>query len=350
MKKELYIHIGVQKTGTSAIQSFMISNREKLAQDYSCLYPDFQSPSFNGGTTLNHGPFFRNNNSDTILDSLHEMISYSNKKNIKKIILSWEVLYTNPQWAEIINEAVKDQRDIRCVVIAYVRRQDHWLESAWKQMGLKDKNFDSIHDYVYKYHIMWLDYFDKWADIFGKNNFIVHAYENEQLPDGLISDFFKILNIDIKDSNWVQPSSHNKNDNFGFHRDVIEILQLNRDFYKDNADNRLFNFFSEYLNDNYKKKPFEKYSLLSPQQRIELLEKYEPMNKIIAQKYMGKADGKVFYEPMPDPNEPWEPYEGLTVEKIVPIFTQVLFNMDTKYKKKFRNLRQNMNRNHKKME
>jgi hypothetical protein len=34
---------------------------------------------------------------------------------------------------------------------------------------------------------------------------------------------------------------------------------------------------------------------------------------------------------LPEPDEPWEPYEGLTVGKIVPIFTQVIYNMDNTF-------------------
>ena len=77
----------------------------------------------------------------------------------------------------------------------------------------------------------------------------------------------------------------------------------------------------------------EKQHLLSPQQRREIIAKYEESNTKVAREYLGREDGRLFYAPLPDPDEPWEPYEGLTVEKVVPILTQMVFNLDNKFQK-----------------
>ena len=39
---------------------------------------------------------------------------------------------------------------------------------------------------------------------------------------------------------------------------------------------------------------------------------------------MNRPDGRIFIEPLPDPDDPWQPYSGLTVEKAIPILVQLI--------------------------
>ena len=38
---------------------------------------------------------------------------------------------------------------------------------------------------------------------------------------------------------------------------------------------------------------------------------------MVARQYLGLEDGILFHEPLPDPDEHWEPYDGLTVAKMM---------------------------------
>lgn len=337
----MYIHIGAGKTGTSAIQSFMNYNRKKLFDDFYCLYPNFQSHSFSRGLQHNHCPLFTKYEKSVSMKCIQNMLSYSNKNHINKIVISCEGLLNNSNNEINLLKKISDTDGVNCMIIVYLRRQDHWIESAWKQWGVRNNKIEDIYEYVLKSPINWLENLSHWADGFGKDNIIVRPYEKEQLSCGLICDFLNILDIQYQGYQWTDPPKNNINENIGFNTDIIEILRLNREFYKTIHDNRLLHFFSEYLDDNYRKSPFEKYSLLSPEQRIEILNKYEPMNINIAKEYLGRENGKLFYEPWPDPNEPWEPYEGLTVEKVVPIFTNILYRMDVKYRTQLQNIDRN---------
>lgn len=343
---KVYIHIGAGKTGSSAIQSFLNYNREKLVKEYSILYPNLNSSHFDRGIgQISHCPIFSNHSPSEMSDLINNVIDFSNKKNIKNIVLSCECLLHVPKNAEFLYKGVENNEKDNCVIIAYMRRQDHWLESAWKQWGVKSDKYENIEAYIKGKTITWLDDLNKWAEVFGKENIIVHPYEKEQLPsNGLISDFLQIIGVNYNEHRWIMPPKNNLNVNFGFNPDIIEIFRLNRGFYKNIHDHRLLNFFSEYLGDEFKKLPFEKYSLLSPNQRLEILQRYEPMNKLIASEYMQRIDGRLFLEPWPNPNEPWEPYNGLTIEKIVPIYSQIMFNMNNKYQRKFRDQRRIINK------
>jgi len=60
--------------------------------------------------------------------------------------------------------------------------------------------------------------------------------------------------------------------------------------------------------------------------RRKVLEQYEESNRRVAQDYLGRKDGGLFYDPWPDPDEAWEPYRGLTPEALVPIVTELIYN------------------------
>lgn len=327
----------------------MSYNRVKLLKEYSILYPTLNLGKYSVlYPTLNSRLFnkrirsikhciFSNHSPSEITGIITDVIDYSKKKNIRNIVLSCEGLLRNSKNAKILSQTIEDNGDMGCIIIAYLRRQDHWFESAWKQWGVRNNEFTDINEYIVKTPLAALNWFENlntWAEVFGKENVIVTPYEKGQLNDGLINDFLKKININFHYKEWVHPPMGREN--IGFNSDIIEIFKLNRGFYTSVHDNRLSDFFSEGLGDDFKKKPFEKYLLLSPDQRLKILEKYEPMNRRVAQHYLKRTDGRLFYEPWPDPNEPFMPYEGLTVEKIVPIITKLLYNMDTKYKRQYR--------------
>jgi hypothetical protein len=329
---EVFVHIGSPKTGTSAIQAFFNANRKKLVTDHACLYPNFNAPAFDTGLQHNHCLYLRSTNPKTIVKTIGNLIDICRRKKIHKLVISCEFLFHRTEYANILSQAFIQDTDIQCKVIVYLRREDHFLESSWKQWGLKTD--PDIHHYIRNRNLIWDNYLDLWALEFGVENVIVRVYEKEQLGKGLIHDFFRLIGIDYSSDTWNEPLKNNLNTNFGFDRDILEIFHLSRDMFRDMDDNRLFNFFDEYLPESFKKVPFEKYGLLSPGDRAEILTEYSSMNEYIARKYLKRED--LFLEPLPETDEPWEPYEGLTVEKIVPVYTQVMYNMDKK-----NNLRKN---------
>lgn len=222
--------------------------------------------------------------------------------------------------------------DANIKVICYVRRQDHHLESAWKQWGHKFVSSSQILDSLDKQNEQWGGWrqtdwhrlLKPWAQNFGMENIIVRPYEKEQMPEGVLPDFLKTINV-----NWPEkPALRNDvNVNSGFSRDVLEFLSLNRDFYENLSDQRLHNMMNRVLDESYKKKPFESYGILSPKERLEILKKYELSNQLVARDYLKRADGRLFYEPLPNLDDAWEPYEGLTVERLVPIITKIMYKL-----------------------
>jgi hypothetical protein len=84
---------------------------------------------------------------------------------------------------------------------------------------------------------------------------------------------------------------------------------------------------NQLLDDDVRKKPFETYGILSPEDRIKLLNRYEESNQKLAREYLNRSDGRLFNEPWPNANDAWVPYEGLNVARLTPIITKMIYKL-----------------------
>jgi hypothetical protein len=63
---------------------------------------------------------------------------------------------------------------------------------------------------------------------------------------------------------------------------------------------------------------------------MELIDHNLPCEREIARKFMGREDGRIFLDPLPDPNMAWEPYQGLSMEKAMPIIIKLIESLNNK--------------------
>lgn len=211
--------------------------------------------------------------------------------------------------------------------ISYLRRVDLWFESAWKQWGLKQniscEEFSEFFLIQERYKGI-LSHLNQWAEIIGIENVIVRPNEKQQLPNGLLHDFFNVIGINYDAHSWNEPEDKILATNRGFNRDVLEMLHYCQNLFKDVHDNHLFDLFSELLTEEFQKKPFEDYALLSPQRRLEIINKNFPYEQQIAKIFMERESGRVFLDQLPNIEQPWQPYEGLTLENAIPIIITMI--------------------------
>lgn len=327
-KITLYLHTGTDKTGSSALQNFLDVNREILYTKHDCLYPNFETKKLHKGRYHNHTKWYQDLKDDEdFLNHVSRVMSHCRKRGIEKIILScegWLVKQTVPQRFMLAQEKYPD---LTVKMVVYLRRIDSWIESAWKQRGIK--NYATLDEYITQPGIgerfrTLLSALELWESCIGKENIIVQAYEKQQLPNGLAADFLRCVGIDHAAHDWAANEKTNLALNYGFNRDVLEVLHLSRGLLTGKSDNHLFDLFSELLGEEFQKKPFESLNLLPPFQRLRIIESNRPYEEVIARKYMGRAEGRIFYDPMPDPSEPWQPYAGLTLEKAIPIIIKLI--------------------------
>ena len=218
MDNILLIHLGRHKTGTTALQSFLSANRDKLAQ-YGWCYPDFQKeiPELRAWppwkTEKNGTAFFTTKETkygESILYERDKLTVHTDEWNkiwdwllqslkSKNVIISEEALWYSSE--EFLAEAKKRYENIK--VIVYIRRQDRAMEYWWNQMIKGGRWCDkSFHDYLasdgnneIREGLHYLKKLDQISGQIGKKNCIVRVYEKQQLQGeyGIISDFFSAL-------------------------------------------------------------------------------------------------------------------------------------------------------------
>jgi hypothetical protein len=341
MKKTVYIHTGSHKTGTTAIQTFLSENRKKLKKD-GYLYPDhcFAHHDMAREFRTLSAPEIRKNPGL----ATNKYIDEINRSGLDKILLSSEgfELLTKEQIISL-KEFLPPEFHVK--TIFYVRRQDEKIESSYNRSvkNPKARSCESFSEFIIRKTAESgfgdslkpdtisspLDYFShlqRWSEVFGRENIMVRCYEEEQFPKGIYHDFLETIGLTL-DDRYVIPENR-INESLSW--DLIEILRICNTQFKEDIDFHTFlleNFIK--INSGNRKK---KQHLLSPQQRRDIIAFFEESNAKVAREYLGRSDGRLFYAPLPDLQEPWEPYEGLTLEKIVPIFTQMLYNIDDQCK------------------
>jgi hypothetical protein len=228
------LHIGYTKTGTTSIQRALYENRE-LIKSYNCYYPEC-------GVVDNHhfylahniigpsSPFF-DPGKGRAEDLLEEMTSLPSDTTV---VLSCETMirYSDEQ-IERTRDLFKDH-DV--TIVAYLRRQDFWLNSQFiqakknipfilkqetkrKAFKIAPENIDDMVSETFEEFCAasssrpsgqsgnaanWRgssrpsgDYFnvlEAWAKHFGTQNILVRIFEREKLAGGdAVTDFASLL-------------------------------------------------------------------------------------------------------------------------------------------------------------
>jgi hypothetical protein len=303
--KQVFLHIGTHKTGTTSLQFFLHKNRKHLIK-LGYLYPTQSQAHQNLAFTLMDDP-----RANYQKDTWEEVINEIESKNTNKIIISSEAFLESGK-QEFIEQVAAKLEKYQTKIIIYLKRQDKKIESNYNQ-NLKTGVFiGSPEQYVEKTGMPnYLRIINNWNQCFGKENIIVRPLEKQQIPN-IYTDFLKTVGIDSiegfqrsEDLN-IKPNlaqiialsfiNQKMATRLGFTEYGLHRLDLKSD--------RLFlekypQSFLNYTN-HWQSKP--KYNLISYPTAKLILEKSEKQDTRIAKQFLNRPDGKLFYEPL-------EPYE-----------------------------------------
>ena len=324
----IYLHIGMPKTGSSAIQAFLILNHEVLKKG-GILFPD--PPNFDQPfqTTAGNAAKLSELLIKNELDSVHKFIKsfYAHQVLILSSESLFHVIRMYPErFFNVFNH-------YNYKVICYVRRQDNLFSSCYNQLVKShDVTSDSIIEQIMKTH----NYCEvllgclKYAD---PGKFIIRPYENQQFYGGNIySDFMNCLGLEL-DASYVLP---NETVNPSLDRDTLEFRRILNELGVDRNNIKhkylINSLLGRYTIDHHGGRPFQEQNIFSPEERVRIIQLYEEENKKIAKLFLGREDGQLFYDPLPDVNQEWQPRKSLTIEKVLDICKYIL---ETQFKDKF---------------
>lgn len=192
MTRTLYLHIGSHRTAMTSIQSFLLDNFAQLIQN-GCLLPLQKPRHFEMMNAL----FSGERNINDVAHLLHERAdSKAPGADIKRLILSDEDICTREDIS--ILGGFRDHFDVK--VVFSLRRQDLWIESWYCQNvkwqwnpALSHCTFMEFLTCRDEFH--WINY-DRYVrhleEVFGPENIILSVFEDEQMPNGPVTEFCHI--------------------------------------------------------------------------------------------------------------------------------------------------------------
>lgn len=302
MKPKIILHIGINKTGTTSLQHFFSQNRQALIKN-GLLYPA------TGIHDHAHHHFSRILGFDPrrkllgVIDepSLAEMrnnlFTEVVKSNAGKVLISSEYLMIPGKVRRVRNFF----DDFEVKVIVYLRRHDFWLESAYTE-AIKnrktlpwDGGIEKFLEFT-KHRRPRRDQFrklvDRWSRWFGKENIIVRPYEIQQNKPNLLADFIHAAKLETFMENiTLNTGWYNQSPSAG----GIKILESIQQKKSSRLTWKIMSFIAKCFPSNESQK-----SLMTDEQRLKLINENMDDYKYIAREYLGRDDGWLFLDPLPD--------------------------------------------------
>lgn len=328
----VYLHIGLPKTGTTALQRFLYNNTDVLER-HGVSYPDFGLRYKNNSSYLSFHKNVRfliapNTSSGTrdfsrpadeyapTLDKIAEL-----GKSYEKIIISdegiWKISGNRENFWSDLKSDLKS-RGLELKVIVYLRRQDSFVQSLYAQRVKETKQPFTFEEYLASEAAVWpLDFkkrLDHISGIVGKDAMLVRIYEKGQYQGReeeptLFSDFLDIFGLALSDGFQVEQEQLNSS----FDGTYLELK-------------RLLNILPESINGSALQKTLYEIGSLNPyiqkstkttyfksrEVQQAFLDQFAESNSAVAREYLGRKDGQLFYERIPD-----LPQETVSTEELL---------------------------------
>ena len=313
----LYLHIGTPKTGTTALQNFLPANEEVLEQHGIC-YPDFGFRYAGLGVhrnghflvTCNYKDEFGNRVPEKEEADYQEGLRKLEEvgKRFPKIILSdegiWKQSITDREnfWERLNKDLKRIGFDIKIVV--YFRRQNLFVQSHWAQKIKEGGKYD-FHEYLEspvftEYPLDYYEYMHMLASIFGKEALIIRVFEKKQFTGEnhtIQEDFLNIFNLKMSDGFVVEQAVYNTS----FEGDYLKIKEIlnNLPEFKSNK-NLLISNMKNIQDEKIFEHNYKKYTFFKPGEEEEFMERFNSSNSMVAKEFLGREDGRLFYDDIKD--------------------------------------------------
>lgn len=288
MQYDFFLHIGANKTGSSAIQSFIGANLE-LFQKAGFVVPD-SSLGWSSRVTGEHVFAFQRYIVAADVDGLTSVFDQLHASAGGKTVLCSAENLSNPGRHQAF---AKVGSKYKVKVILYIRRQDDLIASSWQQWQSKvSDDFNAWLIGALQSMGHWERVISAWESVVGTGNVIVRVFERESFPDGnVMLDFLECLGIPHQS---VSPKFPAGDINPSFNDVITDLVAGNKAIFQNIHDNDFYKMIYDLTGDSYIER--KKYSILSPGQRDQVIKFFEVQNERIRLKYF--PDRKYLFKPL----------------------------------------------------
>ena len=321
--KRCLLHIGVPKTGSTALQKFLAANRPAL-RAHGLHYPEAGLRAHGhhdiaflvgGGYPAWATP------QDRPLDAIVRELA-AELADSAVAVLSSENFYLQPNprgVAEVLGQCGFGAQQVQVVV--YLRRQDEahlsWYNQAVKAQGYSGTIAESIAvtDPLWDYSTQLA----QWAAVYGKENVLVHAY---QPPGGPGSDirrgFLRVAGV--TETGFEFPV---ETDNSRINAEILEFQRMvNRLPLSPQQKRAAHKELMALTAATEKMTLFDDHPLLGTEERLAILARHAEGNAAVARTYLNRA--RLFDEALPHGLPPRAGHTTLGTEKLVYILAWLM--------------------------
>lgn len=280
LKRDVVLHIGRHKSGTSTLQRTLHENTNCLALQ-GINYP---RGCRNGIAHHEVAKFFiarYRRDARTFADSIEKMqnLQHELAANDATVMLSSEAFQGCPP-SQLRNFFSPS----RVSVVVYIREQLDYALSAYSQAVHARKMTSSLSEFIRnEFHPDYDKFLDRWANEFGANTFHVRVFDRTELHDGdIVGDFFKVCGLDIS---GIQYDGRDQNPSIGGH--LLDFKRaINRlDIPADRLHNACYKLLSQLA---AKRESFRQKPDLPADEAKAYRDSFQQTNKDVARRYFDR--------------------------------------------------------------
>lgn len=305
----LILHIGTNKTATTAIQHALAANRDAL-RAHGLLYPASGIRSEAHHELAWKLGFVQGRPAamdDEPFEALWERtLAEIRAARCPDVLISSECFMIGSGRITALAAAV---RDFDVEVVVYLRRHDAWLQSVYVQAVKVTNNppwgrgFEAYLEHLDRqksdHYGSYRKLVDRWAQVFGRERIKVRPFETKQVGADVTLDLLRTVGLEALGAHLKAPTRQ-VNASFGYeaiaYMDAVQRCGLPPPVKRHLVGQAALHGL----------KAPKVGPMLPPARQRALVEPHLDDYAYIARQYLGRQDGRLFEAPLPSDTDPWQ--------------------------------------------